>query len=150
STRTRCGRSRRLRSERCRATALTAALCLNFSRGIAAGRSASRVPKPSASAGTRWSTACPIARRMPAWLIGRAGVVHSQIIDDAAEGSAAALSEDMFGELDQENEYGCRRASELFPSPEERRSVWLFDIAGPCSDRFDADNGYSRVPTHRN
>ncbi len=85
STRTseRCGQSRRLRLERCRATALTAALYSNFSSGIAAGRSASRVPKTSASAGTRWSTACPIARHMPAWPIGRAGVVHSQIIDAA-------------------------------------------------------------------
>ena len=80
----RCGQSRRLRLERCRATALITALYSNFSSGIAAGRSASRVPKTSASAGTRWSTACPTARRMPAWPIGRAGAVHSQIVDDAA------------------------------------------------------------------
>jgi N-dimethylarginine dimethylaminohydrolase len=40
----------------------------------------------------------------------------------------------IIGELDRENGYGCRRASELFPRPEKRQSVWLFDIAGPCSE----------------
>ena len=53
-------------------------------------------------------------------------------------------------ETDRENGYGCRRASELFPSPEKRQSVWLFDIAGPCSDRYGADNSCRSVPTHRN
>src|SRR5262249_14038123 len=46
----------------------------------------------------------------------------------------------------RENGYGCRRASDLFPSPERRQSVCL----GLCSDRFGADNSRGSVPSHRN
>src|SRR6266481_4091496 len=81
-----------------------------------------------------------------------ASMIHQEQASRRYDAASATHAEKwlIIGTLDRENGYGCRRASELFPSPEKRQSVWLFDSAGRCSDRFGADNSCGSVPTRRN